>query len=234
MSALRRTRARNLGRFGSLLAVLLCVLSVSAFTERTAGARGILSVTFSVLLATGVYSASGRRRRVLAGALLLGVPALALEWVSILHPTPLSVGANTCLLGLFVAYVASVTLSAVLEDRRVTLDTIFGGIAIYLLLAVGWAFGYALIEQLAPGSYPFGGQPLQELHAGVETHFPELLYFSFVTLTTLGYGDMVPANSPARTFAVLEAVTGQLYVAIFIARLVALHITEQQGSADRD
>jgi hypothetical protein len=222
-----KTRARDAGRFGWLLLALLALLAISSIATPSERPLKPLSVAFSATLAAGVYSAR-RRRRVLVAALALALPALVFEWVSNSYPTTSVELTNLTLLGCFVAFVAAVIFSEVLHEKRVSLDTIFGGIAIYLLIGVGWSLGYAVIEHLAPGSYPFANLPLQELRATHEAWFPELVYFSFVTMTTLGYGDMVPTTQPARVFAVLEAVVGQLYVAIFIARLVALHLTDQQ------
>jgi hypothetical protein len=232
MSAL--SRAREAGRFGWLLLALLALLVISSLAPRSEGAFQPMSVAFSATLAAGVYSAR-RRRRVLVVALALALPALLFEWVSNYHPTTPMVVTNLALLGGFVAFVAAVIFSEVLREERVSLDTIFGGIAIYLLIGVGWSLGYAVIEQLAPGSYLLAEVPLQELRPSHEALFPELVYFSFVTMTTLGYGDMVPTTEPARLFAVFEAMVGQLYVAIFIARLVALHLTwEQRERRDGD
>ena len=226
MPALKRG-ATNAGRFGILLVALLAIFAVAPFAERHQGPVQPLSLAFSAALVAGVYSVA-RRPRVLKLALLVAIPALAIEWLSNYYPTTTAVVVNLCLLGLFVAFVAAVILLEVLEESRVTLDTIFGGVAIYLLIGLAWTFGYAVIEHLEPGSFPLGEAPLQSLRQPFEFVFPELIYFSFVTLTTLGYGDMAPATQPARIFAIFEAITGQLYVAIFIARLVALHITHQR------
>lgn len=232
MPALKRALAA--GHFGWLLLALLALLAISSIAKPSESAFHPLSLAFSATLAAGVYSA-GRRRRVLVTALALAIPALAFEWLANYVPTTRMVVTNLVLLGGFVAFVAAVIFSEVLREERVSLDTIFGGIAIYLLIGLGWSLGYAVIEHLAPGSYPFANVPLQELRSTREALFPELVYFSFVTMTTLGYGDMVPASQPARVFAVFEAVVGQLYVAIFIARLVALHLTwEQRERRDGD
>ena len=85
-----------------------------------------------------------------------------------------------------------------------------------------WAFGYGLVELHEPGSFDLPaivGEP-----AGADRHMASFVYFSFVTLTTLGYGDVTPVGSAARTLALLEALVGQLFLAILVARLVALQI----------
>jgi hypothetical protein len=223
---LKPGQGRNVGRFGALLVAILAIFAATPFTQAREGSFNFLSLAFSAVLVAGVYSAS-RKPRVLAVALLIGAPALAFEWVSNYYTTTFTVVTNLVLLGTFVAFVATVILAQVLNESEVSLDTIFGGIAIYLLMGLGWAVGFAVIEHLEPGSFPMAGQDLQGLREAHEFVFPELLYFSFVTLTTLGYGDMTPTTETARTFAIFEAIGGQLYVAIFIARLVALHTSHQ-------
>jgi len=233
VSALKLSEDRNLGRFGSLLLALLAIFAAAPFAGRTQSPVQILSLAFSAVLLAGVYSVS-QRRRVLYVAIAIAAPTLAFEWISNYHTTTFTLVTNLVLLGVFVAFVAAVVLVEVLEEDRVSLDTIFGGIAIYLLIGLGWAIAFSILEHLEPGSYPFAGQALQEIRLPYEFVFPELLYFSFVTLTTLGYGDMTPATQPARALAVSEAMAGQLFVAIFIARLVALHITHAARDRSRD
>ena len=113
-----------------------------------------------------------------------------------------------------------------------TADTVLGGVCIYLLLGVLFTEIFQFIEAAAPGSFALGGQPLeleQDLGAHYE-RYPAALYFSFVTLTTLGYGDITPVSPEARVLAITEAVIGQLYIAIFVARLVGLHLAGARRS----
>jgi hypothetical protein len=131
----------------------------------------------------------------------------------------------------FVVLVAICITQNVWRERDVSADTIVGGIAVYLLLAVAWSIAYQLLEFLVPGSL--------EVVSGSGGHwgpwesapgeYPRLLFFSFVTITTLGYGDIVPASGPAAALASLEAVVGPLYLTVLIARLVGLHIASARG-----
>jgi len=97
----------------------------------------------------------------------------------------------------------------------VTAQRVQGAVAAYLLLGLAWAAAYAFVAALAPGAFATARPE--------STHSRSYLYFSFVTLTTLGYGDITPVHHAARSLAMLEALTGQLYPAILIARLVTLH-----------
>jgi hypothetical protein len=98
---------------------------------------------------------------------------------------------------------------------RVDADHLFAALDTYLLIGLIFAVGYSLLDQAWPGSF---GSPL-----GTDVGLPRAVYFSFVTLATLGYGDVVPVSDMARGLAVLEAVTGQLYLAVLVARLVSLY-----------
>jgi hypothetical protein len=105
--------------------------------------------------------------------------------------------------------------------EKVTSNTIYEGITVYLLLGLTWFALYNIAELLHPGSFRGLSQT-----DGIATPSSELLYFSFVTLSTTGYGDITPATPHVRSLAILEAVTGVLYIATFVARLVAAYRTD--------
>ena len=108
-------------------------------------------------------------------------------------------------------------------SRDVTADTICGALCIYLLLGILWAFVYAGLESVAPGSFNFPDDPARsEL-----TPIQRFLGFSFITLTTLGYGNIAPATHIADTLTSAQAIVGQIFLTVLVARLVALHITAQ-------
>jgi hypothetical protein len=220
---------RKLGRFGALLVTLVSTFVVAPFFRDEAVGVSSLSVVFTAVLLAGAYAVSLRRRVFYVG-LAIGIPAIALEWISnFVLTTPLVI-ANLVTFGVFVLYVAAVVFNEILEEDHVTLDTIFGGICIYLMLGIAWVMAYAALEYWQPGSFLVGGMALQELHPELQVRFPEFLYFSFVTITTLGYGDIVPQTPPARAASTAEAIVGQLYIAIFVARLVGMYIVSKRPS----
>jgi hypothetical protein len=214
--SLSKTLRRRSFSFASLLATLVALILAAGFTGTRFGATAV-SVVFSLVLVAGVLSLYPERRQRLA-ALALLVPALAGWWSIALWPhTGTSVLASACA-ALFLAFVAGALLRFILRQASPTRDTIYGGICIYLLLGLLWAHLYALGEILAPGSLnmpPLAGDSHGELVA-------QLTYFSFITLTTLGYGEITPVSAPMRSLVIVETLVGQMFIAVFIARLVGM------------
>jgi voltage-gated potassium channel len=115
-------------------------------------------------------------------------------------------------------------LSYVLRRGRVNSDKIFAAICVYMLMGYGWSFVYSMLVELQPNAF------VATTEVGLHDFVARLLqlrYFSFMTLTTVGYGDIVPHSALARTFTVLEAVMGQFYLIVLIGRLVGLHIVHE-------
>jgi len=108
-----------------------------------------------------------------------------------------------------------------LRSGKVTSDTIYGAICAYLLFGYGFTFLYSVIEEVQPGS--FTALSSASAHDLV-SRLMEMRYLSFVTLASVGYGDIVPHTEMARTAALLEAMLGQFYLVALIGRLVGLHI----------
>lgn len=159
----------------------------------------------------------GARRRWLTTYLTLAIPAfifgLALEFFEV--PSSLEIINAFLSLGLQVLMIFLVFRFSLLETGATSLDRTFAGICGYLILALLWANLYQIHELLAPGGFHGAhGQP-------VAPNDGSLLYFSLVTLSTLGYGDISPVTPQTRIFSALEAVTGTLYLAVFVSSLVA-------------
>lgn len=130
----------------------------------------------------------------------------------------------------FFAYTTVLIVLHTLRERTVTGDTIAGAACAYALTAVTWANLYEILELLRPGSFQI--PPSWLLQPSGDPSFA-LQYFSFITLTTVGYGDILPLNPRAGGLCIGEAVVGQLYVAIMIARLVALQLVQQPSASER-
>ena len=226
-------------RFDTLLgALILLLLSAPVVRLLTPGwhpylGRFTVAVCFTLMLLSAVY-AIGQRRRTVFAALSLAVPAILLSMLNVLLNWQGIVIAYHLLGILFLGYTVVVILVFLSREQRVTFNMIFASLCVYLLLGVLWAEVYSLLEVLEPKSFVFvyaeepSGRSMR--FGGERTVFP--LYFSLVTMTTLGYGDIVPMSSAARMFAAVQAVTGQLYLTVLVARLVGLHIS--QGSKRRN
>jgi hypothetical protein len=114
---------------------------------------------------------------------------------------------------------------SIFASRRVTFNTVYASLCIYLLLGLVWALAYSVLDVIDPGSFASSGpagHTASMLRIGKGD--TAVLYFSFTTLTTLGYGDIVPTSPVSRMLASIEAITGQLYLAVLVSRLVGLHI----------
>ena len=220
-------------RFDTLLGALLLLL-ISAPLVRLVFpgwhpyfARFAVAACFTVMLISAVFAVSERPRTALA-ALALAVPAILLSVLNVLLQCE-GIAVAYLLLGIsFLGYTVVVIMAFLFREQRVTFNMIFASLCVYLLLGVLWAEVYSLLEILSPGSFKFvyaeeaGSQSMR--FGGEQSIFP--LYYSLVTMTTLGYGDIVPASSAARMFAAVQALTGQLYLTVLVARLVGLHITQ--------
>ncbi len=126
---------------------------------------------------------------------------------------------------LFLALAVSVILRHLFERRAVQIDDILGTLCGFLLAAMAWANVYGMIELLAPGAFDVAG-PIRPALAHWHERESLFLYFSLTTLTTIGYGDVTPVASAARSAATLEGVFGQFYIAVVVAQLVGSKLAE--------
>lgn len=209
------------GRFGFLLLLLSALVFSAPWLHAFSNAWGF-RLLFSAIYVGAVAAVSGSRRVFWVG-MALAVLAIGAEWVSLFTHHVGWVTVNL-LTSLFLTYTAGVILYTILRQDEVHADTIIGGLCIYLLMGIAFVEIYVMIETLQPGSFSIGGNPITVGERIQYGGYAPVLYFSFVTLTTLGYGDVTPASPIARSVAITEAVMGQLYVAVFIARLVGLYL----------
>ncbi len=222
-------------RYAILLGSLLGVSVLHPLIYGKTIGQGTYDSLFSVLLIAAIF-AVGQKRRPLVLALSFGLPSLVLTWLIYAIAGSAVTGYDPWIIGRyavhmsFFAVVAAHVLHDVLRADRVTADKLCGAISVYLLLGVIWALIYSTISHLQveafTGVWPNSASLDQDVHRYEE--FSHLLYYSFVTLTTLGYGDITPISPEARVFTWLEAVVGQLYLAILIAGLVGQHLADSR------
>ena len=209
-------RYRHVYLLGSLI---LMVLVRPFLDERLLG--GALDVFFVVTLIACVLTCAVNRRQAVIGIGLAIVVLIARWWPHFTGGAEwLSAYPGVALI--FFVYVTVLMLREVfLGTRRVTTDTICGAVSVYLLMGLIWTFAYVMLENAEPGSFSFAGAELG-LNA---KRLEDFMGFSFVTLTTLGYGNIVPVTQRADALATTEAIMGQMYLTVLVARLVAMHVT---------
>ncbi|MFC1835180.1 potassium channel family protein [Thermodesulfobacteriota bacterium] len=122
---------------------------------------------------------------------------------------------------LMLLYCAFVILVRLLRMTEITENEIFASVNLFLMIGFVWAYMYALLESYSPGAFAAG-----DTSHPLETRF---IYFSFVTLTTLGFGDIVPRIPIAESLVILEAIIGEVYVAVVVTYLLSVHITQKAG-----
>jgi hypothetical protein len=213
------------GRYLFLLVSLLLLIFFYPFFNGFRFAPRLLAALFLAILLSAVTAISASRKWVIAAACLAATAFCAnllMQFVDNLLLQALTMSAY----GLFFSMITVVILRHILSVREVTSDTILGAICAYLVLGIVWTMVYSLMELLTPGSFLHGGVNISVGFPGSrEPAISNFIYYSFVTLTTLGYGDITPNSSPAAALSSLEAVTGQFYIAILIARFVGLYIS---------
>jgi Ion channel len=212
----------NLSFFLALLVFVTFVLPSLGFGRDDAKLYSDLN--FSLVLISGVAIAWGQRKLFLLAG-FIGSAAVAVRWMAYFTPTPaLQLWADGWTLAAILV-IALVLLFEVFRNGPVTPSRIQGAIAVYLLFGMGWAHAYHITELLHPGSF----RP-----AGAMSSISDYAYFSFVTLSTLGYGDITPVRPIARALSVGESLAGQLYLAVLVARLVAMEVVSWQSKTSQN
>ncbi len=205
---------RGLSAFLVLLVLGLFVVPV--LTHERLGTRFVSDVVFSLFLVAGAWAVSWKRSVAMIVSVAAAV-ALAVRWTARLTPSlDLTVWTTASSL-VTEALLAAIVLKRVFMGGRINRQRIEGAVAAYLLIGLIWANAYELVSLAVPGA--FAGTRA----AGAA--LPDFLFFSFVTLTTVGYGDITPVSPAARSLANVEALVGQLYPAVLLARLVSLEAT---------
>jgi len=203
----------------SLLIALLALLLLYPFFAGRVMAHALWDICSSAILLSGIYAISHVRRHWII-AVVLAIAVLGTKWSGYVIDSERLLLVNDGLGVIFFALTACLLLADVLSKGAVTADKIYGALCVYLLIGLTWGFMFLTLEGFQPGSFFLGqGQPTR-----IDKDPAALVYFSFITLSTVGYGDITPLSPPARSFAFMEAIIGQIYLAVLVARLVGLHI----------
>jgi hypothetical protein len=206
------------------LGLLVLLFVTSPFVQELPNGRLIEAGLATAVLSAAVLAVGGRRRT-LAIAILLVVPALIAHWIHHLHTNDASFRWYIASYMVFLGFVVFQFLRFILQSPRVDSEVLSAAVSAYLLLGIFWASAYAFVARGNPTAFAGVAPADQPLHG-----FPAL-YFSMITLTTVGYGDITPVSAPARMLAMVEATVGTMYMAVLVARLVSIH---SSTSASKD
>ena len=213
------------GRYGSLLIFLLLAMLLQPFVETLIG-KLVIEFFFIAVLFAGLRAIQIKKGllrfevALLIISLVVGIAGSLMDY-EVLFLIGLSGRA------LFLILVALTILYDLFHTREVTGDTLAGAVCVYLLIALIWGYGYLIVEFISPESYSFTlGH--ERMNLWVSKEFFPFFYFSLVTMTTVGYGDMAPLTTGSQLLATMEALIGQIYLTILVARLVGMHLVHQQ------
>ena len=206
-----------------LLIALALLFFFFPFVEEVKGGDLIVSLLLSLVLLSGVLAVSDRKG-VLLIALVLAIPAIAGRWINHFRPDLVRPAVFLTAALVLTAFVVVNLLRFVWRAPSVNIEVLCASISAYLMLGLMWTMAYWLVDQLTPGAFAFNAGPRS-------MNGFNGFYFSFITLSTVGYGDITPVSRIARWLAAMEAMTGLLYVAILISRLVGLYSSPKSNDS---
>jgi hypothetical protein len=224
-------------RFGSLLTALLILFLGTILLDYTGTflhadlVVGISILFLAMVLVAAVVEVYGRRGPVVMTFRLLIAATIVTQTVAVLVDSSAMHVAGPVLAVICVGYTIIVVLGHLIRAQEADKGTIYAAISVFLLMGVFWSVVYTVIARLEPGAFAHsaGGAPPVGGGAGSVTS----LYFSMVTLTTLGYGDVTPVTTAARMSAALEATFGQVFLVVLVARLVGMSIAQPKREDPR-
>lgn len=212
--------------YRNVFITIIAALAVDAMAPRMINRAAISEMTVIIILAAALIEIVRARRRAVL-LLAIGTSAIVARVVAIFRGDTAAWNSAVITLTelLFVILIWHL-LHDVLTGRRPTGERVFGALCAYLFIGMLFALLFAHMEYRVPGSFHLAGEPISAQLASESATMPIFTYYSFVTLVTLGYGDIVPVTEHARSVAWLEALIGQLYLAVMVATLVGLRVSE--------
>ncbi|MEN8237011.1 MAG: ion channel [Pseudomonadota bacterium] len=213
-------------RYSTLFVCLVFFFVVMPFFDQSPYAQFVTEIALLGMLAVFVYLVSNKPR-IFWIATILAIPAILGTVGDILFQDYRLELTGIFGIFFFLGYVLWVFCVNLFKSKTVDTNMIYGAVCIYLLIAIECGLLYALLEIYVPNSFDIGTASavvMSENNALVR----DLVYYSFISLTTTGYGDIVPLTQTARYFSMLESFLGQMYLTVLVARLVGMHIAGRQ------
>lgn len=215
------------GRFGFLLGSLFGLLLMAAFAQNELLTNEFFLLALCLVLIASLYAVELTTHHMKL-FIAFGMVAIGGNIIGYFIPGPqadiIAAGLNF----LFIGWMIVLLFHFIFTTKMVTLNIIMGAASLYLLFGVMFGFVYMIVDYMVPHSFEIQNQTAFTYSKyGTESLLDHFFYFSFVTLTTVGYGDIAPVSQPARYLAVIEALCAQLYVTILVARLVGMHLNQR-------
>ena len=201
-----------------LLAVIVGMIIGSPSLDDIFQYAVIPDIFITIIFVFGIYAVSRKKLHIYI-ALALAIPMFTGIWSSHLYQSPKSLVFGHLFGALLIGFVIGVLINFIFNEKEITKEVIYAAVVVYLLMAMMWSFAYLILDYFHPGSFSVPEGPTLESF--------RYLYFSFVTITTLGYGDVAPLTHKASSLVILEAVTGQIYLVVIVAWLVGMHVSRR-------
>lgn len=208
------------GRWFYLFHALIGLLFLYPYLHGDVGSftTGLLALLNTCVILVIAYTASYNKRQFVF-ALILALPALLVLWIP--H-APYSREITLLSTGLIYLYAIILIVPYLVHSEEVGTEEIFGATSLYILIGLVWATLYQWVEILAPNSFYL--EAAQNIDHVMD--LSDFLFFSFTTLTTLGYGDITPVTAQARSLSILEAITGVIFIAGILSRAIGLYVAQ--------
>jgi len=211
-----------------LVFLLILIFAVDPLERVGVGGHLLIDVVFSLLVISGVGAvAQGLLPTLAVGGLV--VTSLTLRWMRLLSDAEWLTAPDALMSAVLCAILAAIVLAQVFRDGPITSQRLQGAVAVYLLFGLAWAFTYTVIGLRWPDAFAISSSA-QYPNSDIRSQF---VYFSLVTLTTTGYGDITAVHPLARSLVTAEALVGQLFPAILLARLVSMEVAHRQTRLTR-
>ena len=211
-------------RFLIMLLTLFGLMLFNPLLSYFINIRFLVQIFISFILLSGIFAVSQKKYQFILAS-LLALPIFILMWASYFIDIGRFIHLKNLFGMLFTFYMIILFLKHFFIQKIITMEVIFGALVVYLLMGLMWTYGYTLLDHLVSDSFSHPGTI-------INLDFNSFSYFSFVTMTTLGYGDISPVSQAAKAMAITQAITGQVYLAVLVARLVGINIAQQMKEKD--
>ncbi len=209
----------NAGYYNFLLLFLIILFALRPY-EQGAVYIAIWKSIFACTFFTAIFNVK-HHHYVKLLAVILAIPTLFFSWIELYHASPWFFFGNVLFTIVFLGICTTSILFDVILHARVTMETLRGVVCAYFMIAFLFAYIYYFIEYIVPGSFHLIQRDVS--FATYSRNLSQMMYFSFVTLLTIGFGDITPILNFGQTAVVIEGIIGQFYIAILVARIVAVY-----------